>query len=99
MSNTYIIRAIGQEDDLALHIADWVTAFRPSSIPTEAIRGWGNLRLRILNTDVSLANEEPGIQVDFHSDNISPEQEECIVREMCESAVRYSGVPAEVIKW
>ncbi len=103
MPNTYIIRTIDLDDDLAFHIADWAVAFRPSSIPSEVIRGWGNLRLRIWDTEVSLANEGPDVQVDFHSDepykSLSEEQEKLIVNEMCESAVRYTGIPAEVIEY
>jgi hypothetical protein len=99
MSNTYIIRASDPDDDLAFHISDWASAFRPSSAPSEVISGWGNLRLRILGTEVSLADEAPGVQVDFDSEGLSQEQERAIIREMGESAERYSGIPVEVVEW
>ena len=70
MELCYLIRSVDRNDDLAFHVKDWAAAFRPSSVVAEVIPGWGNLRLRILGGEVSLADEMPGVQVCFEAGGI-----------------------------
>jgi len=97
MSNCYLICSINPEDDLAFHVKDWAATFRPSSVTAQVIPGWGNLRLHILGSEVSLADEPPGIQVCFESGGIPAQKAQQIVQEMCDSAARITQVPSRVI--
>ena len=97
MELCYLIRSIDRDDDLAFHVKDWAAAFQPASVTAEVIPGWGNLRLRILGTEVSFPNEMLGVQVCFEDADLSKEQAERIVQEMCNHASRVTQVPSEVI--
>ena len=95
----FLIRSTDREDDLAFHIGhgEWGNVLRPSSVPSEVIAGWGNLRLRILDSEVSFSDEEVGIQVIFESGSVSHEQAERIVQEIAGSATRTTGIETEIV--
>ena len=38
-------------------------AFRPSSIPSVPVKGWGDHRIQVSGVDISFSYEDPGIQV------------------------------------
>ena len=95
----FLIRSTDREDDLAFHLPPekWGEVLRPASIASEVIPGWGNLRLRVLDSEVSFSDEEVGIQVAFETGSVSHEQAERIVREIATSATRATGVDSEIV--
>ena len=92
----YIIRAEdGEEFDI--HASKWRDVLRPISYESEVIEGWGVLRLRILECEVSFAPEPPGTHIAFECENIERDIADAIVKEIVESAESFTGQKGTII--
>lgn len=56
---------------------------RPNTIKSEKIEGWGNHRILANGCEISFSFEEVGIQIGFENCEISDENAETIVNEIC----------------
>jgi len=99
----YVLRAREEDavDDfrgLGVPYEDWRKAFRPANTPSEVIDGWGNLRLRIEDSDVSFSDEFVGIQIVFEDTGMSDDRVDAIAEEIRQQAESYTGRRAEIIR-
>ena len=75
---------------------EW-SACNPKSFPYEVIPGWGNRRIRVLGTEGSISDEEPGYQVHFEGE-IDPATARQIVEEMREHLEAATGQRGKVVE-
>ena len=92
----YIIRP-DEGEEFDLHLEKWSEVFRPKSFDSEVIEGWGALRLRILDCELSFSPEPPGTHIAFECDKIDRDLANAIVREIVESAEDFTGQTGLVI--
>jgi hypothetical protein len=80
-----------------VHMRDMAKVFTPRSVSAEVIQGMGHLRLRLLEIEVSITFEDPGVQVSFFG-SVDPHAARAIVDEMASSVCRHTGQTARIIE-
>jgi hypothetical protein len=92
----YILRdESGEEFDIPMQ--KWEEILRPKTYPSEVIEGWGALRLKVADCEISFSPEPPGTHVVFECEDISPTVADAIVREILERAESFTGKKGELI--
>jgi hypothetical protein len=72
------------DDDFCLiHINRFDEVSRPESVKSVKIDGWGDYRLKIENCEVAFSFEMAGIQISFENCEITNENAQNIVDEIC----------------
>ena len=59
--------------------------FRPISIPSDPVEGWGTHRIKVDGVEISFSNEIAGIQICFETDELPIEREREIVEEIAKN--------------
>ena len=72
--------------------------FRPQSIPSRPVEGWGTHRIEVEGTEVSFSDEEPGIQVSFETDSFDATRARQIVDDICRNIETQLGQKTRVIE-
>jgi len=92
----YIIRTkAGEEFDIPL--AKWKDVFRPTTFDSNVIEGWGAVRLKVHDCEISFSPEPPGMQIIFECDDIDESTADLIVSEILSNVERYCGVEGEIV--
>lgn len=94
----FLIRRTDPEGEwFDVHMKDMEKVFTPRSVGAEVIQGRGHLRLRLLEIEVSITLEDPGVQVSFIG-SVDPHAARAIVDEMATNVCRHTGQSARIIE-
>jgi hypothetical protein len=93
----FLIRRSDEGEWFDLKFGEMPTVFRQLSVPSEVIAGFGELRLKIGEVEVSFTFEDPGIQVGFHG-KIDPVLARRLIDEMAGRLAQYTGQSARVVE-
>jgi hypothetical protein len=70
---------------------------RPSSMSSKPIKGWGDHRILVGDSEISFSDEDPGIQVVFETGKLSAEEAGRVVNEIAANITAATGQQSRVI--
>jgi len=72
--------------------------FRPHSIPSRPVEGWGTHRIEVEGVEISFSDEDPGFQVSFETDSFDTTRARQIVDDICRNIETQLGQKTRVVE-
>jgi len=91
----YLIRRTdGEWFDYPLPLPEFC---HPTTVEWKVVEGWGNARFAVAGVEVSVSDEDPGLQVSFEGD-IDPNLAGKVVNEMLDNVEQATGQKGRIVQ-
>jgi hypothetical protein len=93
----YLIKAADASGWIPIHQTLLPDVMLPQGWNARQVEGWGDFRMEVDGTVVSMSGEEPGWQLVFEQGDMEPGRADALVEQVRSQIQAASGVAAEVV--